>query len=120
MAIVLPESWYGRLQNYNRGTLSFDARTVTSDGGLPHTVFGLVEITGAGRTVRCDVTGPGAVVPGESWTTYRVALNAKQFGVEEGDWNQIINDVSRVTICVEAFSNANEKIGLDNISLRAP
>ena len=120
MAIVLPESWYGRLQNYHRGTLSFDARTVTSNGGLPHTVFGLVEITGAGRTVRCDVTGPGAVVPGKSWTTYRVALNAKQFGVEEGDWNQIINDVSRVTICVEAFSNANEKIGLDNISLRAP
>ncbi|MCP4191163.1 MAG: c-type cytochrome [Planctomycetaceae bacterium] len=120
MAIVLPQSWYGNLQSYNRGTLSFDARTVAADGGSPHTVFGLVEITGAGRTVHCDVAGPGASVPGESWTTYPIALEATRFGVEEGDWKRIMGDVTRITIRIEAFSNANEVMGLDNVSLRAP
>jgi len=120
MAIVLPKGWYGNFANYNRGTISFDARTVAAAGGSPHEAFGLVEITGAGRTVQCDAAAPGAIVPAVTWTTYRLPLDAKRFGVEEAEWKQILSDVTRIIIRLEAFAGANEVMGLDNVSVTPP
>jgi putative membrane-bound dehydrogenase-like protein len=120
MAIVLPERWYGNFPSYDRGALSFDARTVAANNGSPHEAFGLVEITGAGRTIQCDVASPGAVVPGASWTTYRLTLDAERFGVEETEWKRILSDVTQIIIRLEGFANANEVMGLDNILLQTP
>ncbi len=120
MAIVLPKRWYADFSRFNRGTLSFAARTVAAKGGTPHEAFGLVELTGAGRTVRADAAGPQAIVPGERWATYRLALNAKQFGVSEDEWLQVLGQLERVMIRLEGFGNAMEVMGLDNVALTPP
>ncbi len=119
MAIVLPTNWYGNLTGRNRGVLSFDARTVAAKNGSPHEAFGLVEITGAGRTVQSDAASPGAIVPGKSWSTYDLSLEAKMFRVDEAEWKLILSDVTQIIIRVEAFANANEVMGLDNVFLKA-
>ena len=120
MAIVLPKSWYGSLGNFDRGTFSFDARTVAANNGTPHEAFGLIEITGAGRTVRADAAGPKAIVPSDRWTTYRLKLDAKSFGVQADEWNEVINNVEQMIIRLEAFGSANEVMGLDNVTLTPP
>ena len=120
MAVVLPKSWCGTLTRHNRGALSFDARTVDARNGRAHDAFDLIEITGSGRTVQSDVAGPGAIVPGDSWSTYRLPLTAKRFGVSETDWNRILGDVTKIVIRMEGYAGANETMGLDNVSLQAP
>jgi hypothetical protein len=119
MAVVLPESWYTELRGNSGRRLVFDARTVDAKNGKPHEAFGLVEITGAGRTVSADVASPGAIVPGNDWATYQLSFNAKTFRVSEDDWQRILSDVSQVMIRLEGYAGANEIMGLDNVSLRS-
>ncbi|MDP6358021.1 MAG: c-type cytochrome, partial [Planctomycetota bacterium] len=119
MAIVLPKEWHAELKAHKRTVLSFDARTVDKKNGRPHQAFGLVEITGAGKTITADATGPKPIVPGDSWSTYRLTLDAKTFKVSEPDWNRILSGLSQIIIRLEAYASANEIMGLDNISLRA-
>ena len=118
MAVVLPDSWCGDLTSFRDGTLSFDARTVDSKSGSPHPTFGLIEITGAGQTVRADAAGPGAKVPGTSWTGYQIVLSHERFQLDPNRWSDILRDVQRIVIRMEGFGNANEVMGLDNVSLK--
>jgi hypothetical protein len=40
--------------------------------------------------------------------------------VKEAEWEQILSDVTRVIIRLEGFANANEVMGLDNVSVTPP
>jgi hypothetical protein len=117
MAVVFPKTWIGDLSGFLGGVVSFDARTVNAQSGAAHKDFGLVEITGAGRTVSADAAGPGQVVPGSDWERYQLRLSHETFRVEPRLWAEILSDVQRVLIRVEGFSNASEVMGLDNVSL---
>ena len=119
MAIVLPKEWHAELKPGNRTVLSFDARTVDRKNGRPHEAFGLVEITGAGKTLTADAAGPKPIVPGVSWTTYSLTLDARTFRVSEPEWQRILSDLTQIIIRLEAYAGANEIMGVDNISLRA-
>ena len=119
MAIVLPKEWHTELKPGNRTVLSFDARTVDRKNGRPHEAFGLVEITGAGKTLTADAAGPKPIVPGVSWTTYSLTLDARTFRVSEPEWQRILSDLTQIIIRLEAYAGANEIMGVDNISLRA-
>lgn len=117
MAVVFPKTWIGDLSGFLGGVISFDARTVDAQAGAPHKDFGLIEITGAGRTVSADAAGPGQVVPGSEWRRYQLRLSHETFRVQPRQWAEILSDVQRVLIRVEGFSNASEVMGLDNVSL---
>jgi hypothetical protein len=41
------------------------------------------------------------------------------FRVDEAEWKLILSDVTQIIIRVEAFANANEVMGLDNVFLKA-
>jgi len=119
MAAVAPRKFLGDLTRFNGGELAFDARTVDSRGGSDHTCFGGIAITGAGRVVRADVA-PGRAVPGTQWTTYRARLTPDTFAASPEAWQSILADVTGIAITVEAYSNSNETMGLDNVMLQYP
>jgi putative membrane-bound dehydrogenase-like protein len=120
MAIVLPKSWHGKLNRNEGSVLSFDARTVDAKNGRPHEAFGVIEITGAGRTILADAATVKPIVPGDSWATYHLPFDAKTFRVSETDWKRILGDVSKVIIRLEGYAGANEVMGVDNVSLKLP
>jgi len=119
MAIDLPKSWLAELQRNNGGILSFDARTVDPKNGRPHADFGLIEITGAGRTLRVDVATSKPNVPSINWTNYSVSLEAKTFRISDADWQNVLGNLTSTLIRLEGYAGANEVMGLDNLSLRS-
>jgi len=69
--------------------------------------------------VRADVA-PGRAVPGTQWTTYRARLTPDTFAASPEAWQSILADVTGIAITVEAYSNSNETMGLDNVMLQYP
>ncbi len=116
--LIAPAGYWGDLSRFDGGTISFDARYVEfGDNGRRASGFdfGLIKITGGGRTVKRRITDSP---PTANWKTFRGPFTAAAFRVSQSDWENIIGNVTSLTINLNAFRGVpNEIVAYDNIVL---
>ncbi len=116
--LIAPAAYRGDLSRFDGGTISFDAKYVQPGnngrraGGFD---FGLIKITGGGRTVKRRIADSP---PTARWKTFRGPFTAAAFRVSQSDWENIIGNVTSLTINLNAFNGVpNEILAFDNIVL---
>ena len=117
---VAPQKFLGDLSRFADGNAWFDARRVDeSDAGKPHPVFGTLSITGGGRTLKQDLFHPTIRAPNRQWTRFSGRITAEAFGTDEATFKNVLANVTRLTITLEALADAQESIAFDNFALQA-
>ncbi|MBL8745452.1 MAG: hypothetical protein JNK58_03755 [Phycisphaerae bacterium] len=99
------------------GSISFDYRRF-SNGETPRAFFPLtIQIAGPGGNATWN--GPIINKPGD-WTTYIAPINQAAWTLDDGDWNELLADVTVFYIQLELVVNdglIDDTAGIDNVSL---
>jgi hypothetical protein len=113
--LVAPAAALGNLSAYAGGSLSFDARNIA--GVAPDwPEFGLVTLTGAGKTLSVDSIAANQPPADGQWHHYSVPLSPAAFGADLG---AVLSSLDGLRIKAEYHQGTEDVIGIDNIRLTA-
>jgi hypothetical protein len=114
--VVAPSKFLGNLSLFKGGTLSFDSKLITTDGGSFGSGFGKVTILGGGFSAELDLAPND---PTTDWATYSAMLIASNWGVSEATWSQILANVTQLRVILESVVGW-ETMGFDNFQVAQP
>ena len=112
--VVAPSKFLGELLAFKGGTLSFDSKLITTDGGSFGSGFGKVTILGGGASAELDLA-PNP--PETNWVTYSAQLISSNWGVSEAIWDQILANVTEIRVILESVVGW-ETMGFDNFKVQ--
>ena len=112
--LYAPAEFLGNLTSFNNGTISFSARLFGGDWD-ELAVWGRFTLTDGVQSVEADFA-PGVPTLGQ-WTSYSAPFSAATFGVGEGTWLGLIDDVTGLRIVADDDGGLGEIVGYDNITI---
>jgi putative membrane-bound dehydrogenase-like protein len=124
MQLVAPLAFRGDLSRFASGMIWFDAKTLRINptgetGGKQHPVFGTLAISDGKTTIRQDLFHPTHHVPTTDWQRFSGRLTPEAFETDAATFQAVMSNASSIGITVEAFANAREVIGIDNVTFQA-
>lgn len=111
-----PPKYLGDWSGFGAGdSLVYDLIMDNMIGGVADTTAYRVWISGPGGVAKA-ITGPGGVPPDSVWTTFAVSFDASEWVVESGTWNDLLANVTQLSIDGE-YVVGIEEVRLDNVRL---
>ncbi|MEX0586946.1 MAG: c-type cytochrome, partial [Pirellulales bacterium] len=119
LAAVAPARFLGDLSRFEGGMAWFDAKMADAAGGKAPGTFGVLTLSDGKNTIRQHLFHPKVALPGESWMRFSGRLTPDAFATDEKTFRAVLANVTRMTLALEVYADAQETIGLDNFTLQA-
>ena len=116
MLALAPPKYLGDLSAFDGGTLSVDFIQLADAEGTPLPDLGTVTLSNGSSSASLDLVA--GTIP-TSWTGYEATLDAATWGVTPSTWNDILNDVTEISVVVDSFNLFGDTVGMDNFTLTA-
>ena len=110
MYVTAPDKFLGNLLSFDGGTLTFDSKIFNPDESYPD--FGKIKI----NNLYLDIIDAN---PTQDWRTYSIPLKSSIWGVSQEEWEEILSNVTKISVCLEAGQYVNEIMGFDNFAITA-
>ncbi|KPA17813.1 conserved hypothetical protein, secreted [Candidatus Magnetomorum sp. HK-1] len=110
MYVIAPNKFLGNLLSFDEGVLSFDSKIFNPDVSYPD--FGKIRI----NNLYLDIID---INPTQSWKSYSIPLKSSLWGVSQEEWEEVLSNVTNISVCLEAGQYVNEIMGFDNFTITA-
>jgi len=114
MFLIAPRKFIEYLNKFNYGIIAFDAKIlINPNDTFPD--FGKCTIYyNENETISIDIISEEQL---SIWKTYYIPLNPIVWGKNKQDWLEILTNVTKLTISIEAGNRMSETMGFDNFRL---
>ncbi|HUM48266.1 MAG TPA: hypothetical protein PLD84_15150, partial [Chitinophagales bacterium] len=110
--MIIPPDYLGAWNDDDQ-EISFDMKVVTSDNDEIENFPWVIEISGPGGTAQAL---PGYIAPHNVWVHISLPVNAANWTVLSGSWEEILASVNQVRIRVEYIGGVEDTY-IDNVAL---